>query len=386
MVGCQTSTVRLRGWRRSTRLKIRPRRVRIIRRSSRRSASATSSPIGSAAPGTTAATCSSRGSTACRSATSTSGARRSRSRSCGPRIPDAPLLNHLEVQPDWRGRASAPRSCGACEAAARRRGYDILLLGVGVDNPEAKRLYERLGYLDWGHGPIVARWTEPDGRGGIRFAELTCDTMVRSLLAPPVSAWDAWQPAEIAERLAGVAAPWHVAGGWALELWRQTRGLGPIRTHGDVGDRRPAARLSRRSPQRWPSSTCTPSGSARSGRSRPARRHRTASGRCGSRSGGAYRVDLFLEPGDGADVDLPAGRADHPAVRRGGRAYRATAFRFCAPNACCSTRPGRRRLPKDEVDFAAVAPAPGRRRPSLARRRAGTRATRSIRGSAALPR
>ena len=35
-------------------------------------------------------------------------------------------------------------------------------------------------------------------------------------LADPV--WDAWQPAEIARRLAGVRAHWYVAGGWALDL------------------------------------------------------------------------------------------------------------------------------------------------------------------------
>jgi hypothetical protein len=37
-------------------------------------------------------------------------------------------------------------------------------------------------------------------------------------LANPV--WDAWPPAEIARRLAGVRAHWYVAGGWALDLSR----------------------------------------------------------------------------------------------------------------------------------------------------------------------
>jgi hypothetical protein len=42
---------------------------------------------------------------------------------------------------------------------------------------------------------------------------------------PDLEAWDAWRPEEVAERLVGLAAPWHVAGGWALDLWhgRQTR-------------------------------------------------------------------------------------------------------------------------------------------------------------------
>ena len=35
---------------------------------------------------------------------------------------------------------------------------------------------------------------------------------------PDLSLWDAWTPAEVARRLAGVAAPWYIAGGWAIEL------------------------------------------------------------------------------------------------------------------------------------------------------------------------
>ena len=37
--------------------------------------------------------------------------------------------------------------------------------------------------------------------------------------------WDAWTPAEVAERLRGVSAPWYVLAGWALDLFigRQTR-------------------------------------------------------------------------------------------------------------------------------------------------------------------
>lgn len=46
-----------------------------------------------------------------------------------------------------------------------------------------------------------------------------------------------WSPGEVAERLAGVAAPWCVAAGWALDLFlgRQTR------EHGDIEIAVPAA-------------------------------------------------------------------------------------------------------------------------------------------------
>jgi len=43
--------------------------------------------------------------------------------------------------------------------------------------------------------------------------------------APDLTLWDAWHPAEVARRLAGVDATWYVTAGWALDLWhgRQTR-------------------------------------------------------------------------------------------------------------------------------------------------------------------
>jgi aminoglycoside-2''-adenylyltransferase len=36
---------------------------------------------------------------------------------------------------------------------------------------------------------------------------------------PDVTAWDAWRPEEVARWLAGVRAPWYVAGGWAIDLF-----------------------------------------------------------------------------------------------------------------------------------------------------------------------
>ncbi len=96
-------------------------------------------------------------------------------------FPGVPMLNHLEVAAGWQGQGIGTQLVRAAEDAARRRGHDRVVLGVGVDNPDARRLYERLGYVDWGQGPVVARWTEPDGRGGVREASLTCDTMIASL-------------------------------------------------------------------------------------------------------------------------------------------------------------------------------------------------------------
>ena len=48
-----------------------------------------------------------------------------------------------------------------------------------------------------------------------------------------------WTPGEVAQHLAGIAAPWYVAAGWALDLFRG----GQTREHGDIEIGIPAARF-----------------------------------------------------------------------------------------------------------------------------------------------
>ncbi|MEO8551455.1 MAG: amino acid transporter [Kofleriaceae bacterium] len=45
------------------------------------------------------------------------------------------------------------------------------------------------------------------------------------MVPPPVGAWVAWTPHDVATRLAAVTTPWCIVGGWALDLWhgRTTR-------------------------------------------------------------------------------------------------------------------------------------------------------------------
>jgi hypothetical protein len=67
-------------------------------------------------------------------------------------------------------------------------------------------------------------------RGGI---ELSPDE-----LAALDARWaSAWTPAEVARRLTGIAAPWYVAAGWALDLFRGSQ----TRQHGDIEIAIPAA-------------------------------------------------------------------------------------------------------------------------------------------------
>ena len=54
-------------------------------------------------------------------------------------------------------------------------------MGVGVDNPDARRLYERLGYTDWGHGTTVTSWQEHDPAGQPVTVSDTIHMLVRRL-------------------------------------------------------------------------------------------------------------------------------------------------------------------------------------------------------------
>ena len=68
----------------------------------------------------------------------------------------------------------------------------------------------------------------PDGGTELSSAEIE---------ALPARWSSCWTPSEVAQRLAGVATPWCVAAGWALELFRGKQ----TREHGDIEIAIPAA-------------------------------------------------------------------------------------------------------------------------------------------------
>jgi len=96
-------------------------------------------------------------------------------------LPGVPRLDPLEVLGPFWGRGIGTALIRAAEATARQLGYEQLALGVGLDNPKARRLYERLGYADWGHGTVVGTWVEyPDDRPPVTLSEV-CDMLVKRL-------------------------------------------------------------------------------------------------------------------------------------------------------------------------------------------------------------
>jgi GNAT superfamily N-acetyltransferase len=80
-------------------------------------------------------------------------------------LPGVPTLTHLEVLGPFQRRGIGTALIHAGEGTARRLGDHHLAIGVGFDNPGARRLYERLGYTDWGHGTLETSWQDHDHPG-----------------------------------------------------------------------------------------------------------------------------------------------------------------------------------------------------------------------------
>jgi len=93
---------------------------------------------------------------------------------------DVPELNGLEATP--RGSGTGSRLIAAAEARATALGARRVGLAVEHGNADARRLYARLGYLEWAHGYVIDRWFERDGGGTVvrEHADL-CSYLVKDL-------------------------------------------------------------------------------------------------------------------------------------------------------------------------------------------------------------
>jgi GNAT superfamily N-acetyltransferase len=96
-------------------------------------------------------------------------------------LPGVPQLDHLEVVGALQRRGIGTALIGAGEDTARRLGDQRLALGVGLANVEARRLYERLGYVDWGHGPVVGTWPAVRDDGAAVAVSQLIDMLVKHL-------------------------------------------------------------------------------------------------------------------------------------------------------------------------------------------------------------
>ncbi|MFF3087110.1 GNAT family N-acetyltransferase [Streptomyces nojiriensis] len=92
-------------------------------------------------------------------------------------------LWQLAVHPALQSCGIGTFLIGAAEQRIRNRGLLHAELGVEEDNPRARALYERLGYVARGRRPDV--WTEQAPDGSLRRHEAMC-TVMRKRLSPDV--------------------------------------------------------------------------------------------------------------------------------------------------------------------------------------------------------
>jgi ribosomal protein S18 acetylase RimI-like enzyme len=72
----------------------------------------------------------------------------------------------FRVRPLYRGRGIGTRMLEVAENDLIRRGFQKVVLNVGRENHEARRLYERTGYTIIGTDP--GRWSYLDESGNLR--------------------------------------------------------------------------------------------------------------------------------------------------------------------------------------------------------------------------
>jgi GNAT superfamily N-acetyltransferase len=80
-----------------------------------------------------------------------------------------PYLGAGQTVTEYRRKGVATRLIQKAEELAKEHGFSRIGLAVGsTDNPDAKRLYEKLGYIAWGKGEFEASWeyTSKDGKIG----------------------------------------------------------------------------------------------------------------------------------------------------------------------------------------------------------------------------
>ncbi len=93
-----------------------------------------------------------------------------------------PDVEDLLVLESSRSQGVGGQILEAAERLALERGVRRIGLGVGVDNPRARAMYERLGYRNAGRGPLCEHGEYVDASGCHRSWEETCVYLSKSLL------------------------------------------------------------------------------------------------------------------------------------------------------------------------------------------------------------
>ena len=94
---------------------------------------------------------------------------------------DCPNLEDLFVAPAHRSRGVGSQLLDASEALAKRQGFSRIGLGVAVDNPRARMLYELRGYEDAGFGEYTTGGHYVDRDGQEKTWEEVCRYLIKQL-------------------------------------------------------------------------------------------------------------------------------------------------------------------------------------------------------------
>jgi ribosomal protein S18 acetylase RimI-like enzyme len=95
-------------------------------------------------------------------------------------LPGCPEICHLQVRPEYRGEGVGSRLIAAAEDLVRSRGITKVGVVVGVDNPRAAALYQRLGFVSTGQ-TIVGEYDWQDDEGRIHHEVETNAVLVKDL-------------------------------------------------------------------------------------------------------------------------------------------------------------------------------------------------------------
>ncbi|RMF50988.1 MAG: GNAT family N-acetyltransferase [Anaerolineae bacterium] len=85
----------------------------------------------------------------------------------------------FRVKPAYRNRGIGTRLMQTVETDLKKRGFTRVTLNVARDNPDARRLYERLGYRVVGSDP--GHWSYLDHEGHRRFVSEPAWRMEKTL-------------------------------------------------------------------------------------------------------------------------------------------------------------------------------------------------------------
>lgn len=65
------------------------------------------------------------------------------------------FISNVSVLPEWRGHGLAAGLVTRCGDAARDLGLRSMMLELGAENVAARRLYDKLGFVSTGSGPLL---------------------------------------------------------------------------------------------------------------------------------------------------------------------------------------------------------------------------------------